>query len=152
MAAYSKLNSRKRVLFYAAIALMIANRKKQKVKKKQIRRFWRRGIFKKREKYSEYFTLYQELRNTDREFHYRYLRMSKERFDHLLELIREKITKKDTVLRKAISAEERLVITIRYLASGMSQQDLCWNFRVGRTTVSNILKEVCAAVTKPPDI
>ena len=64
--------------------------------------------------------------------------MSKERFDHLLEMIRDRITKKDTTLREAISvsAEERLVITLRYLASGMSQQDLCWSFRVGRTTAS----------------
>ena len=73
--------------------------------------------------------------------------MSKERFDHLLGLLREKkITKKDTVLREAITAEERLAITLRYLTSGISQQDLCWSFRVGRTTVSNILKEVCTAI------
>ena len=84
--------------------------------------------------------------NKDREFHYRYVRMTKERFDHLLSLVREKITKKDTRLREAITAEERLVITLRYLSSGMSQQDLCWNFRVGWTTVSNILSEVGIAI------
>ena len=67
-------------MLYAAIAALVANRRKQKAKKKQIKRFWRREIFKNREIYSEYFTLYQELRNKDREFHYRYLRMSKERF------------------------------------------------------------------------
>ena len=111
------------------------------MKKKQVRRFWRRENFKDHEKHREYYHLYRELRKTDREFHYRYLRMSKERFDHLLELVRDKITKKDTYYtRKAIISEERLVITLRYLASGMSQQDLCWNFRVGRTTASNILR------------
>ena len=120
---------------------MVANRKKKTMKKKQVRRFWRREIFKDREKHSEYYNLYRELRETDREFLYRYLRKSKERFDHLLELVRDKITKNDTYMRKAITAEERLVITLRYLlASSMSQQDLCWNFRVGRTTASNILR------------
>ena len=72
--------------------------------------------------------------------------MSKERFDHLLSLVREKITKKDTRLREAITAEERLVITLRYLSAGMLQQDLCYSFRIGRTTVSNILKEVCDTI------
>ena len=46
----------------------------------------------------------------------------------------------------AISAEERLVITLRYLSVGMSQQTLCYNHRVDRTTVSNIIKEVCVAI------
>ena len=136
----------KRKLLTLAIGAMMASRKKKPIKQKRIRRFWTRGIFKDRKLYSEYYTLYQELRERDREFHYRYVRMSKERFDHLLNLVRDKITKKDTRMREAISAEERLVITLRYLASGMSQQDLCWSFRVGRTTVSNILKEVCDAI------
>ena len=99
--------------------------------------------------YSEYYTIYLQLRNSDRELHFRYLRMSKERFDHLLSLIRDKMTK-DTQLRDAITAEERLVITLRYLASGMSQQDLCYNFRVGRTTVSNIVSEVKTLTSLKP--
>ena len=125
---------------------MISSRRKQLIIKKQVKRFWRRGIFKDREVHSEYYKLYQSLRDSDREFYYRYLRMSKERFDHLLSLVREKITEKDTRLREAITAEERLVITLRYLSAGMSRQDLCYNFRVGRATVSNILKEVCDAI------
>ena len=72
--------------------------------------------------------------------------MSKERFDHLLCLIREKIIKKDTSFRTAISAEERLVIALRYLSDGMSQHPLSYSFRVGRTTISNILKEVCTSI------
>ena len=74
------------------------------------------------------------MRDSDREWHYDYVRMSKERFDHLLSLIRDKITKKDTHMREAITAEERLVITLRYLSAGIAQKDLCCNFRVGRTT------------------
>ena len=108
MAAFNK-----KVILYAAIGVMIANRQSQLFKKKQVKRFWRRGIFSDRKLYSEYFTLYQQLRNGDEELHYRYLRMSKGRFDHLMSLIREKIKKKDTRLREAISAEERLVIINR---------------------------------------
>ena len=117
MASYSKVYSRKRALLLAAIGVMVASRRKQTIKKKQIKRFWRRSIFRDRKLHSEYYTLYQQLRETDREFHYRYVRMSKERFDHLLEMIRDRITYQETILREAISAEERLVITLRYLAS-----------------------------------
>ena len=126
MAVCSKNNSRARILLYAAIGVMISRRRKELYKKKQKRRFWRRGIFRDRKLHSEYYTLYESLRESDRETHYRYLRMSKERFDHLLGLIREEITKKDTYMREAVTAEERLVITIRYLVTGMSQQDLCY--------------------------
>jgi len=48
-------------------------------------------------------------------------------------------------LREGITTEEQLVITLRYLASGMAQ-DLCWNFRIGRTTGSNIVREVSIAL------
>ena len=115
MAAFNK-----RIILYAAIAVIISNRRKSLFKKKQIKRFWTRGIFRDRKLHSEYYTLYQNLRDEDREFHYRYVRMSKERFDHLLSLIRDRITKKNTQMREAITAGERLVVTLRYLATGMS--------------------------------
>ena len=67
--------------------------------------------------------------------------MSKERFDHLLNLVRRRIQKKDTVFRKAITAEERLVMTLRYLATGCSQQTLSYAFRVGRASVSRLSKK-----------
>ena len=109
MSAFSKLTERNRVLLFAAIAVLRVRRRRKLYKRKQLKRFWRRGIFRQRELHSEYFHLYQTLRDNDREFHYRYIRMSKERFDHLLSLIKEKITKKNTRMRKPISAEERLV-------------------------------------------
>ena len=86
------------------------------------------------------------MRESDREWHYRYVRMSKERFDHLLGLLREKITKRDTYMREAISAEERLVITLRYLSAGMSQQTFCDNFRVGWTTVCVAIYDVLCPI------
>lgn len=77
---------------------------------------------------------------------FRYLRMSKERFDHLFSLLEERIKKQNTRLRKAVSPRERLVITLRYLATGCSQQTLSYAFRVGRSTISYIIKEVCEAI------
>ena len=142
MAAYQ----RSRILLYAAIGVFVTNRKKKLLKKKQIKRFWRRSIFRDRKLHSEYYTLFQVLKDTDREWFFKYIRMSPERFSHLLSLVRDKISKKDTKLRECISAEERLVITLRYLSQGMFQFTLAFSFRVGRQTVCSIVQEVCEAI------
>ncbi|XP_066936564.1 putative nuclease HARBI1 [Clytia hemisphaerica] len=72
--------------------------------------------------------------------------MTPSRFEHLLSLIQHRITKRTTSMRRPISARERLSITLRYLATGESQQSLSFSYRIGRTTVSNILSEVCKAI------
>ena len=48
------------------------------------RKVWVRSIFTKRRQQSEFYNLLQEVRLTDPESHFRYLRMSKERFDYLV--------------------------------------------------------------------
>ena len=72
--------------------------------------------------------------------------MSPERFDHLLELVKPIIEKKDTNLRKSIPAAERLAITLRFLGTGDSQQSLSFSYRLGKTAVSKIISETCKAV------
>ena len=58
-----------------------------------------------------------------------------------LHLVKDKIAKENTRFRKSISVEERLVLTLRYLATGMSQQSLSFAFRIGKSTVGKILAE-----------
>ena len=72
--------------------------------------------------------------------------MSPERFLHLLDLVRPHIEKEDTKFRKAISAAERLAITLRFLATGDSQQALSFSFRVGKATVCKIVAETSDAI------
>ncbi len=45
-----------------------------------------------------------------------------------------------------ISPEERLMVTLRFLASGDSQQSHSFSFRIGRATVSKILGATCEAL------
>jgi hypothetical protein len=44
--------------------------------------------------------------------------MSPSEFEFLIHLIEKKISKKDTAFRKAISVQESLALTLRFLASG----------------------------------
>lgn len=79
---------------------------------------------------------------------FRYLRMSPNRFEHLLSMIAPLIQKQETKMRKPISAAEQLVITLRYLATGDAQQSLSFAFRIGKSTVSNIISETTMAIFK----
>ena len=51
------------------------------------RKMWVRPIFTKRRLQGEYHNLLQEMRLSDPESHFRYLRMYRERFDCLLEMV-----------------------------------------------------------------
>ena len=62
--------------------------------------------------FGKFHTLMPELQQYEKRF-YIYFRMPNECFDEILSLTKEDITKMDTNYREAISAEERLAITLR---------------------------------------
>ena len=72
--------------------------------------------------------------------------MSPERFNQLLQQILPLIQTNDTKFRECIPAEKRLVITLCFMSRGIAQEALAHNFRIGNSTVSNILKETCSAI------
>ena len=72
--------------------------------------------------------------------------MSPESFEAFFKLVEPYITKKSTKLRNPIPAKVRLAVTLRFLASGETQQSLSWSFRIGRATVSHIVRETCQAI------
>ena len=49
-------------------------------------------------------------------FSFRYLRMSPQLLEHLLKMVGPVIQKDDTTFRKSISAEQRLLVTLHFLA------------------------------------
>ena len=69
------------------LLLLAISRRNRKRKKTRKRRMWIRPIFTKRKQQGEYHNLLQEIRLSDPESHFRYLRMSRERFDSLLEMV-----------------------------------------------------------------
>ena len=80
-------------------------------------------------------------------FYFRFFRMTPQRFDHLLTLVGPRVRKNDTNFRKGIPPAKRLDITLRFLASGESQQYLTFLGRcVERSTISRIIRETCDAI------
>ncbi|XP_056422433.1 uncharacterized protein LOC130362270 [Hyla sarda] len=89
-------------------------------------------------------TLYVELRQHPEKFA-SYVQMSVETFDDLLARISEQIRCQDTHLRRSISPEEHLIVTLRFLASGESLT-LHFQFRLGISTISGIVWTTCNAL------
>ena len=98
----------------------------------------------------EYHHLLLEQRSGEHEFYFSHLRMNPEKFDHLLSLVKDKITNENAKFRKSISAEERLELTLRIFATGMSQQSMNFAFRIGKSTVGKALAENLAAIYGKP--
>ena len=73
---------------------------------------------------------------------FRFCRMSPERYDHLLSLVHNGLVKKYHI-REPISPGERLAVTLRYLATGDSQTSIGFLFKIGRSTICDIIEEVC---------
>ena len=72
--------------------------------------------------------------------------MSPGRFEHLLSLVGPLIAKEPCRSRNTVSEAERLMVNLRFLATGDSQQSCSFAFRLGKATVSKIIRETCGAI------
>ena len=72
--------------------------------------------------------------------------MTPDRFNHLPTLVGPLIAKKPCRSRNTITEAERLMVTLRYLATGEAQQTQAFYFRLGKATVSKIVRETCQAL------
>lgn len=109
-------------------------------KARRRRRFWVRDIYRERNQKGEYHLLVKQAKLFDPEIFFQMFRMSSNKFEELLRLIAPYITK-DSLRREPISPEERLSVTLRYLATGDSFKTISTSYRMSDTTVGRIIKE-----------
>ncbi|XP_069621601.1 uncharacterized protein [Ranitomeya imitator] len=138
--------------FQLELALAIAyafacqeQRKRDKQRRRSRRRFWLHPIVEVRESRGVYHCLFGEL-NENQDKYFEYTRMSKDSFRYLLRLVEGAISRQDTQLRKSISPEERLLVTLRFLATGETLRSLHFQFRIGVSTLSGIIADTCRAL------
>ncbi|KAF9406212.1 hypothetical protein HW555_013331 [Spodoptera exigua] len=96
--------------------------------------YWVHPILRDRLTHGMFVTLYPKLREHEP-------KMSIKSFDDLLDVIKVDITGESTILRESISPEEKLVITLRYLATGCSFADLHYGYRLGKSTIIKIVEQ-----------
>ncbi|CAH1987006.1 unnamed protein product [Acanthoscelides obtectus] len=124
-----------------AAFIVIAGLSKRKKKK----RWWTTKIYRNRLVTRGKLFLNDLMQEDGAQFR-NFTRMSSDDFFYLLESIRDKITRSDTHFRKAITAEERLAITLRYLATGDSFSSLQYLFNVSKQVISKFVPEVCKEI------
>lgn len=129
----------------AALIILAVLRKKKKEKNKRKRK-WVREWIRRRASNDVTKTLIEELRTEDDKGFKEFARISFEEYEYLLAKVRPIISKQDTNMRRAITAETRLLITLRFLASGDSYRSLMFFFRVPHNTISGIIPSTCKAI------
>lgn len=92
------------------IIAALAEEEEEEEKWKRKRKMWVNEIWLSRNLTGEYETMAKNLMGQD---FYNYVKMSREKFDALLNLLGPHIRKQNTNYRPAISSEERLLIFLR---------------------------------------
>ena len=105
-----------------------------------------RTWIRERKNKGAYCNIFKELELTDSEGFRRFMRMDVGTFNDLVNIIGQDITKKDTTMRTAIPPQERLALTLRFLATGETFRSLEFFFRISRKAISYIVVEVVTAI------
>lgn len=127
------------------IALMIVNEICEEDEDKQYRkRKWIKEWLGNRAELSN-VKLLKTISETEPCDYKNYMRMSEETFNDLVVKITPYIEKKDTFMRDAIPVKTRLSITLRFLATGNSFQDLKFSSTVSPQAIGKIVMETCKA-------
>lgn len=139
------MSGRDRRVVAAAVICLIRNSENKK--KRKTRSVWMKSWLKRREELS-HINLLQELKENNPEDFKNYLRMPEELFNTILGLITPLIEKQNTNFRKAITAHERLCVTLLYLATGRSYEDLKFTSTISAQALVHIIPETCDAIIK----
>ncbi|CAH1969361.1 unnamed protein product [Acanthoscelides obtectus] len=128
------MNSRRKTILFALL--------KHRRKKQRNRQIWVHPLLESRYLEGAFFVLFQQLKEDETKF-LNYFRMSVSSFDELLQRVQTQLQRQDTNMRNCIQPEQMLAVTLRYLASGCSFTDLYYSYRLGISTISKIVREVC---------
>lgn len=90
--------------------------------------------------------VFDDLRGIDGSFQ-NFTRMSLSDFEMLLGLIGPSIKKEETKFRHPFEPQRRLLVTLRFLATGDSYGSLSYTFKVSKQLISKIIPEVCKELT-----
>lgn len=120
--------------------------KNYKAASRRQRRWYVRPMNRDRSTAGEFNTVVNSMRNLeDSEIHHEYFRMNEERFNFILDRVRDKITHRNTH-KNPVGPNERLSLTLRYLASGATQRSIAHSYKLGKSTVSKIINETVRAI------
>ena len=108
-----------------------------------------RNWIKRRHERSYFNNIIQELRIEDRFGFREMLRMDVTDFENILAKISDIISPKERLGEtNPVQADERLALTLCFLATGETFQSLCFQYRISLNAVSYIFKGFCKAIVE----
>lgn len=113
--------------------------------KKKKKRVWVKEWLQRREQFT-HLRLLRCIQSCEPIDVINYLRMDYDTFQELLIRIKPLIERKNTLFREAVSAEERLLATLRFLATGRSYEDLKFSCIISPQLLGQIIPETCRAI------
>ena len=117
------------------------------------RRTWKRGKtrkwIKRRDELGHFNAIIQELRMEDMPAYKEMMRMEYAQVLEILSLVEKDITpQKIFGGNEIICPMARLTLALRFLATGETYRSLSFQFRISKSAISYIVKEVCTAIIK----
>ena len=106
-------------LHRVALLLILLMRRRRRRWRAACRTTWSKTWIQKRQEQGVFGNLLRELRDDDPETFRQYHRLDVNSFEEVLRMVGPFIRKKNTVMRASICPEERLAVTLRFLATGM---------------------------------
>ena len=88
----------------------------------------------------------KELELEDKVAYREYFRGNGQKFRFLMDSGSSAIKKKDTLMHESIRPDERIGVTLRYLATGEMFKSLEYSFQISPTCISSIVVEMCQAI------
>ncbi|XP_067245510.1 uncharacterized protein [Chanodichthys erythropterus] len=127
--------------------LLVEEEKKKRMRKiRRKRTKWVKPWILQRQAQGAFPNLCRELELQETCGFKNFARLFPTQFHMLKELISPIIQRTNTNYRDCISVGERLMITLRFLATGESFKSLSYQFRVGMSTIQQFVPETCAAI------
>lgn len=102
------------VNFHAVAALVVLLLRRRR-RRRRTRNVWSKQWLLRREEKGVVQNLQKELLLEDKKSFRRFLRITPESFDSLVRILGPSIQKNDTFMRKAITVEEKVSMTLRFL-------------------------------------
>lgn len=131
-------------LLVAAAAVILLDTSNKKRKKR--RSVWTRDWLLRRPLYGQYECLLAELNREDSKGYKNFLRIDNDFFMELVATVGPRIRKQDTWWRQSLEPGLKIAITLRYMATGDSYRSLHYGFRVGYSTIGQLVVETCLAM------
>jgi hypothetical protein len=132
----------------ASVAFVFVNHILSRRRKRGERCWWQMELYRKRSVYSGP-SLLADLKFQAVSGQYtNFTRIAPGDFELVINFIGPKIVKRDTRFRVLIPAQNRLGVTLWFLATGDLYTSLQYLLQISKQTISGIVPEVCGAIAK----